>query len=157
LALLLAWLGAGCATPDPRELLELEGLETYWAIDASAGNTQYLAPVARFHLKNRGPEPLKHVQATATFKRRGDEGKAWGSDFLQVTAAGKQLAPGQRVLVVLKSDARYASAGSPESMFSHQLFKDARVEVFLRVGASSWAKLAEAEVERRIGTRSLAP
>jgi hypothetical protein len=30
-------------------------------------------------------------------------------------------------------------------------FRDPRVEVYVRIGASPWAKLGEAAVERRIG------
>lgn len=146
---------AGCRTPDPRQELELLELETYWALDPSVQQTQYMAPVARLRLRNKGRQELRHVQATAAFKRRGGESETWGTDFKQLASTAQPLLPGQEALVVLKSDARYYSTGSPESMFAHKLFKDARVEVFVRVGSSDWAKLGEADVERRIGTKSL--
>jgi hypothetical protein len=104
-------------------------------------------------LRNKAQEPIRSIQATANFKRV-DEQENWGSAWEQVTAAGKPLPSGQSVLVVLRSDGRYTSAtDDPESMFEHELFKDARVEVFVRVGSSSWAKMAETAIERRIGTR----
>jgi hypothetical protein len=40
--------------------------------------------------------------------------------------------------VVLKSDSRYYLTGTPESMFRHELFKDAHVEFFAKVGSSDW-------------------
>lgn len=156
-ALLLVAFAAGfssCASPDPRQEIEVSDVETYWAIDPSVGQTQYLAPAARFHVRNKGRAPLRYVEATATFRRKGEEGQTWGSDFKQLTPAGKPLAPGQQIVVFLKSDARYYSTGAPESMFEHKLFKDAKVEVYVRVGSSSWAKMADADVERRIGSRS---
>jgi hypothetical protein len=40
-------------------------------------------------------------------------------------------------------------------MFEHKLFKDASVEVFLRLGGSSWTKVGEANIVRRIGAESV--
>jgi hypothetical protein len=57
--------------------------------------------------------------------------------------------------VMLKSDARYFSKGDPGSMFQHQDFRDAKAEVYLRVGSSAWIKFADAPVQRRIGARSV--
>jgi hypothetical protein len=149
-------MGAGCTPPDPKQELELGGLETYWAIDSSLGATHYLAPVVRFALRNKAQAQQRYVQATATFRRKGEEGQTWGSGFEQVASSARPLSVGKQTLVVLKSDARYYSTGTPESMFEHKLFKDARVEVYVRVGSSGWVKMAEADVERRIGSRSVA-
>jgi hypothetical protein len=40
-------------------------------------------------------------------------------------------------------------------MFTHAQFRDATVDVFLRIGSSPWTKFATADIERRIGTRSV--
>lgn len=146
-----------CRAPDPRVELEVRDLETYWAIDPARGDTQYLAPVVRFVLHNKGGKPQPSIQATATFRRKGEENLSWGSDWRQVTPSSKPLQAGQDVPVELKSDARYYSTGAPASMFEHKLFKDATVEVFVRIGSSGWAKLAAADVERRIGSKSVQP
>jgi hypothetical protein len=143
-----------CQAPDPQAVLEVTGLEAYWAVDPRSGDTRFIAPAARFHVKNKGPQALRSVQATATFRRKG-ETETWGSDWQQVSVPAKPLAPGQTVLVVVKSDARYSSPVEPEAMFTHQQFKDARVEVFLRVGSSPWTRFGEADVERRIGAREV--
>lgn len=153
--LALALASTSCKTPEPQQILDLSGLETYWAVDSAVGDRQYIAPVARFTLKNKSAEPTASIQATARFSRKGEEEKDWGTDWKQVTPARKPLLPGQTALVVLKSDGRYYSTGAPESFFEHKLFKDARVEVFVRVGSSPWVKFATADVERRIGTKTL--
>lgn len=153
--LLSAPFFARCATPDPRQEVELSDLESYWAVDSAVGERQYIAPVVRFRLRNKKSEPLRSVQATATFRRKGEENVDWGSAWQQVTPAKKPIAPGQAALVTLKSDGRYYSTGAPESFFEHKLFKDARATVFVRIGSSGWVKFAEADVERRIGTKSL--
>jgi hypothetical protein len=154
LAAALSAAASSCQSPDPQAVLELTDLEAYWAVDPPSGDTRFIAPAARFHVKNKGTEPLRSVQATATFRRKG-EAETWGSDWQQVSASAKPLAPGQTVLVLLKSDARYSSPVEPEAMFTHQQFRDARVEVFLRVGSSPWTRFGETDVDRRIGAREI--
>jgi hypothetical protein len=144
-----------CAARDPRQEVELLDLESYWAVDASVGDRQYIAPVVRFQLRNRLAEPLRSLQATATFRRKGEENLDWGNAFSQVLPAKKPLQPGQSTLVTLKSDGRYYSTGQPEGFFENQQWKDAHTTVFVRIGASSWVKFAETDIERRIGARSV--
>lgn len=155
LALLSSLPGLACESHDPKQELELTGLETYWAVDSAVGARRYIAPVARFQLRNLAAEPLRTVQATATFRRKGEEQLEWGSAWEQVTPVKKPLAPGQTTLVLMKSDGRYYSEGDPHQFFEHAQFKDARVTVYLRVGSSPWVQFAEADVERRIGTRAI--
>ena len=155
LAASLAVLAAACRAPDPKALLEVSDVETYWAVDPSSGAEQYIAPVVRFKVHDRGAQALRSVQATAVFRRKGEENISWGSDFRQVASRREPIVPGKPTLVVLKSDARYHSTGTPESMFSHSLFRDASVEFFMRVGASGWVSFGKAEVPRRIGARAV--
>jgi hypothetical protein len=154
-SLLAALLPTACQSPDPQRELELLDLETYWAVDAALGERQYIAPVARFRIRNKGATTLRTVEATATFRRKGEEQLDWGTAWERPTPAGKPLEPARDVLVVLKSDGRYYSSGEPASFFAHAQFKDALVTVYARVGSSQWVKFAEREVERRIGTRAL--
>jgi hypothetical protein len=155
--LLLAMLAAaaGCRTPDPLAEVALSDLETYWAVDRPVGSTQFIAPVVRFQLRNKSSRPLRSIQASSTFRLKGDA-KSWSGAFLQVApVGGKPLEPGQSTLVVLKpeGEGRYNSTVSPEEMLAHQSFKDVSVEVYVRVGSSGWTRMGQADVERRIGTR----
>ncbi|HEY7412949.1 MAG TPA: hypothetical protein VII13_19575 [Vicinamibacteria bacterium] len=154
LVTLCAALLPGCRSYDPQQELEVSGVETYWALDRPSGTTQYLAPVVRLHVRNKGPHVLRSVQATATFRRQG-ETATWGSDWKPLTASDRPLGPGPEVLVVLKSDARYYSGGAVEGMFAHPQWKDANVEVFLRIGPSSWSKFVSTGIERRLGARGV--
>jgi hypothetical protein len=150
----LALVLSGCHAPDPKAELEIANLETYWVVDSAVGQTSFIAPAVRFDVQNQGKQPRASIQATATFRRKG-ESESWGSDWKEVVPAGKPLAPGASTLVVLRSDGRYSSTGAPETMLQHQLFKDASVEVFLRLGSSGWVKFGSADVERRIGAKSV--
>src|SRR5262245_19697703 len=130
LGLLVLAALAGCRAHDPKQELELREIETYWIVDTPKGATQYISPAVRFHLHNRTPEPIHAIQATANFKRAGEQ-ENWGSAWEEVTLGDKPLLPGKDALVVLRSDGRYTSTTEdPESMFQHELFKDARAEVF---------------------------
>jgi len=155
--LAFAVLLAACRAPDPKAVLDVSDVETYWAIDSAQGQTQYIAPVVRFQVSNKGSRDERTVEAQATFRRKG-EGQIWSSAWQKVTAPGSQVLPaGAKSLVVLKpeSEGRYFSTGPPESMFQHEQFRDASVDIFLRIGASPWTKFLTADVERRIGTRSV--
>lgn len=156
LVLVVACPLANCRSHDPKQELEIAGVETYWVLDSPRGDTQYMAPAIRFRVHNKSPEPILSIQATATFRRVGEE-ENWGSAWEQVTPAKKPLPPGTDVVVVLRSDGHYTSSGAADSMFSHPLFKDTQVEVFLRVGSSGWVKMAESPIERRVGSKTVEP
>lgn len=155
--LAVAVLLASCRTPDPKGVLDASDVETYWAIDSAQGETQYIAPVVRFQVRNKGTRDERTVEAQATFRRKGED-VIWSSAWQKVTAPGGPLLPaGSKALVVLKpeNEGRYFSTGPPETMFQHDSFRDATVDVFLRIGSSPWTKFFAADIERRIGTRSV--
>ncbi len=157
LAALQALLLAACTPPDPKAELELLGLETYWAVDPAKGQEQYIAATVRFEVHNKGAKPQVSIEASAGFRRANDSGvfEEWGGDWKQVSSSRQPLRPGERRVVVLKSDARYHSPGPAGSMFALAQFRDPKVELYLRLGSSSWVKFGEAAVERRIGSRSV--
>ena len=156
-ALLLLVLLSACQAPDPQTAVEVTALETYWAVDSPSGETQYIAPVVRFQLRNKGREALDSIQATATSKRDG-ENEAWSGAYQQVKPPnGRELPAGQAVAVMLKpeGEGRYTSTVGPEQMLLHAQFKDVRVEVFIRLGSSNWVKMAETPIERRLGSHAV--
>ena len=150
-----ALLLASCRTPDPAAIVKISDVETHWAVDNSQTETQFIAPVVRFRLTNMSAEPQGSIDVTATFRRKG-ETTTWGGDFRQVSTRAKPLAPGATESLVLKSDTRYYSNGPVDGMFAHKEWKDATVELFVRVGRSRWTKFGDAvDVERHIGAHSV--
>jgi hypothetical protein len=148
---------AGCSKPDPKTEMEVQQLETYWAVDSPSGGTQYLAPVVRFALRNQGTKG-RSVQAMTTLRRQGDD-VAWSTAFTKVHTPQGELAPGESAPVMLKpeGEGRYTSTGPPESMFQHPQWKDVSAELFLRVDNSDWTKLGTYPIERRIGSKGIIP
>lgn len=148
--LTLAGVAAACAQHDPATELEVFDVETYWIVDSPRDGENFIAPTIRFRLRNRGEEPLSSVQARARFPGPAEE-EPWGSIQQQVSYWREPLAPGEDRLVTVRSVGRYQAAAEPEDILRSPAFEDPRAEVFVRIGNSSWAKLAEAPVERRIG------
>jgi hypothetical protein len=143
-----------CTPPDPEAFLEIVDLEAYWVVDSTSGGRVYLAPAVRLELRNRSDEVCPSIQGVAVFRRAGEE-ETWGNDWQQITRAGESLEPGETILVLMKSDGRYHSNTNPDNFFDHELFKDARVNIFFRVGSSKLVLFAEADVERRVGSKTV--
>jgi hypothetical protein len=91
------------------------------------------------------------VQARARFPAPDQREEPWGSIQEQVSTWQRPLRPGQATLVTVRSAGRYHSAADPEAILRSPAFRDPRVEIYVRIGSSTWAKLGEAPVERRIG------
>lgn len=147
---LLAVLAAGCTSYDPAQELEVTDIETYWIVDSPRDGENFIAPAIRFRLRNKGPHPLSPVQARARFPGTTEE-EPWGSIQQEVSTWREPLEPGEDRLVTVRSVGRYHADAAPEDMLRSTGFRDPRVEVFVRIGNSEWAKLAEAPVTRRIG------
>ena len=153
-ALALALAGVSCRSHDPSRELTVSGVETYWIVDSPQRGQNYISPVVRFRLKNVSSEPLGSVQARAKFPATGQE-ETWGSIQEQVSTWRRPLAAGHETLVTVRSAGRYHAAAEPEDMLRSPGFQDPKVEVFVRIGASEWALVAQSAVERRIGAPGL--
>src|SRR5512139_3454979 len=141
---------AGCRSHDATKELAVSGVETYWIVDSPQQGQNYVAPAVRFHLKNVSAHTLGSVQARARFPSP-DQRDAWGSIQEQVSTWSRPLEPGKEAIVTVRSAGRYLAAADPEDILRSPAFKDPKVEVYVRIGASNWAKMAEATVDRRIG------
>lgn len=154
LALPLALIA--CRRHDPASELELSAVETYWIVDTPQQGQNYIAPTVRFRLKNVSQQPLGSVQARARFPAP-DQEEFWGSIQEQVSTWRRPLVPGASTLVTVRSAGRYHAAADPEDILRSPAFKDPRVDVFVRIGASDWALMAQTTVERRIGAPGVLP
>jgi len=141
-----------CTAPDPKALLKVTDVETYWVLDPSRTEKRFLAPAVRFRVENISQETLMSVDATAAFLREGG-GDSWGSGFFRLTEGRKRLAPREKVLVTMSSDARYTLEGAPEGAFTHPTFKSVNTKFFLRVGSSVWVEFGKSPVENVIGSK----
>jgi hypothetical protein len=148
-----------CRSHDAARELAVSDVQTYWIVDSPQQGQNYVAPAVRFRLRNVSAEEIGSVQARARFPAPDQGEEPWGSIQEQVSTWQKPLRPGQDAVVTVRSAGRYHAAADPEEILRSPAFKDPRVEIYVRIGSSNWAKLGEAPVERRIGapgTRELA-
>ena len=148
---------AGCASRDPGQVVSIDQAEAYWAIETPLGDVQYLAPVVRLVVRNKDSRPQRSIEFTANFRQTG-QAQIWSSAWQRVTPpGGRPLQPGETAVVTLKpeGEGRYTTTGPAEAIFQHENFKDVKAEIWARVGSTPWMKLAEREVERRIGSRAV--
>lgn len=138
------------------EGLELGDVTGYWAVrgkDAEENN--YIHPVIRFRVLNHGAEAVGYVQAMAVFKRESLPDESWGNDFLY-SIAEEPIAPGGASdVLTMRSDTNFISKDAPEQMFQNEKWERVNVEIFLRVGASTWRPVLDLEVPKRIGAPGL--
>jgi hypothetical protein len=150
LAALALAAGVACQSHDPAKELALSGVETYWIVDSPQEGQNFVAPAVRFRLKNTGPATLGSIQARARFPSP-DQDEVWGSIQEQVSTWSRPLERGHEVVVTVRSAGRYHAPADPEDILRSPGFKDPKAEVYVRIGSSNWAMMAEAPVARRIG------
>ena len=159
-ALLLAGLATslgapGCTDARDNEIaarMELSELVGYWAVRGrdSEGNN-YIRPAVRFRVQNTNPEPVEYVQVMSVFRRESAPEEAWGTGYVH-SVSEEALAPGEASGEhTLRADSNYLSQGTPESMFENELWEDVEIEMFVRVGASSWVSQGKTTALRRLG------
>ena len=146
----LAALAAACQSHDAAKELAVSDVETFWIVDSPRQGQNFVAPAVRFRLKNVSAATLGSIQARARFPSP-DQEETWGSIQEQVSTWSRPLEPGKEAVVTVRSAGRYHAPADPEEILRSPAFKDPRVEVFVRIGSSNWALLAEAPVSRRIG------
>ena len=145
----------GCVNTEDNETaarMELPELVAYWAVRGrdSEGNN-YIRPAVRFRVQNTSPEPVEYVQVMSVFRRESSPEEAWGTGYLHTVSEGP-LAPGEATVEhTLRADSNYLSQGAPERMFENELWEDVEVEMFVRVGASSWVSQGTTIALRRLG------
>jgi hypothetical protein len=149
--LALALLATACQGHDAARELAVSSVETFWIVDSPQQGQNFVAPAVRFRLKNVSGATLGSIQARARFPSPDQGDETWGSIQEQVSTWSRPLEAGKEAIVTVRSAGRYQSPADPEDILHSPGFKDPRVEVFVRIGSSTWRMLAEAQVSRRIG------
>ena len=135
--------------------LEATDVVSYWSVRGKFEENNYIRPIVRFRIHNGGSRPVDFVQTMAVFRRASAPQESWGSAF-EYSLSGDPIAPGEPSRVItLRSDSYYFSTDEPESMFENEEWEQVTVEVFLKVGPSSWKPAAKLEVPRQLGAPGL--
>ena len=98
---------------------------------------------------------LGYIQAMAVFKRELLPDEPWGNAFTY-SVSDEPIKPGEASdLVTLRSDKNVISKDAPAQMFVNEKWEEVTVEIFVRVGPSSWQNLGQMQVPKQIGAPGL--
>ncbi len=153
-AVVAVFLLAACSDlgkEDAAEGLQAAEVVSYWTVRGKFGDDTYIRPIVRFRIRNEGPKAVDYIQTMAVFRRASTPDESWGSAF-EYSLSGDPVAPGgESRVITLRSDTDYFSKVAPEQMFDNEEWEQVTVEVFLKVGPSSWKPVAKVEVPKRVG------
>ena len=136
--------------------LELEDFTSYWAvIGKNEEGDNFIHPVVRFRVMNGAEQEVGYIQAMAVFKRELLPDEPWGNAFTY-SVSDEPIKPGEASdLITLRSDRNIISKDAPAQMFVNEKWEEVTVEIFVRVGPSSWQNLGQMQVSKRIGAPGL--
>lgn len=108
-----------------------------------------LVPSVSFRVRNTSAEMLSTVQFNLIFRRIGDP-EEW-STVLVRGIGSNGLPPGQTSeTIVVRAPQGYTGTQPRLQLLQNQLFVDAKVEVFGKLGSQVWTRLDEFQIERQL-------
>jgi hypothetical protein len=143
-----------CATPvDLKQALQITESSSGWYDAGVVDGKNKLVPSVIFRLRKSGGAEIDSVSVNALFRAAdGAESSLDNDSFVQNVKfeADNQTAP-----VVIRSDNGY-TADPPQSradMLKHSQFRDMRVQIFVKHGASQWTEVGRVDVPRKLLTQ----
>ena len=137
------------AEPDATQALKVTDVVTGWLDKGIVDGQNKLVPTISLKVQNSADRSLSYLQLNAVF-RIVDDTEELGSKVIWATE-GHDLQPGGRLGPFnLSSDLGYSSPAPRTQMLQHAMFKDAKVELFVKHGSRQWARLGEYTVSRQL-------
>lgn len=147
-------LGCGAAADAVASLEPLDVVTGWYDDGIIEGGKNKLVPSVTMKLRNKGDKPLKSVQINAIFRRVGEQ-EMWGEYFGWAVPRDPVLEPGAVTKpLVMRSTLGYTGDQPRMQMLQNSQFVDAKVEIYLKQGSKTLAKLAEYPIQRQLITRS---
>jgi hypothetical protein len=142
------------ASVDAVAALEPVDVVTGWYDDGIIeGGKNKLVPSVSMKLRNKTNEELSSIQINAIFRRVGEQ-EMWGEYFGWAIPRQKPLPGGaQTETLVMRSTLGYTGDQPRMQMLQNSQFVDAKVEIYLKQGSKTLAKLAEYPIQRQLITR----
>jgi hypothetical protein len=154
IALMLALGLAGCggATVDVAKVVKVANLTTGW-FDAGVVNGQNkLVPSASFTVTNTGGDTLSGLQVFSVFRLAG-EAEELGSALIVLRGRDALKPSAMSKPITVRATWGFSGEQPRAQMMMHTQFKDARIEIFAKYGATQFVRLTEAMVSRQLLTQ----
>jgi hypothetical protein len=145
---------AGCSGPPPdlAAVLKVGNVTTGWFDAGVVDGKNKLVPSASFSITNTSDRTLDALQIYTVF-RFLNETEELGSSL--VVLRGKEALGPSATSKVLTSRGTwgFTSEEPRAQMLMHDMFKDAKVEIFAKYGAANFVKLSEIQLKRQLLTQ----
>ena len=150
---LLTLAGSACTRDiDLKQSLNITDATGAWFDAGVVDGKNKLVPSVTFRLRKIGDADISRVSVNALFRAAdGAESSLDNDMFVQNVA----IEAGETAPIVIRSDNGY-TADPPQSradMLKHSQFRDMRVQIFVKHGASQWTDLGRIDVRRTILTQ----
>jgi hypothetical protein len=140
------------AEPDAQQALRVTDVVTGWLDKGIVDGQNKLVPTISLKISNAADRSLSYLQLNAVF-RIIDDTEELGSKVIWATQ-GDDFGPGRSLGPFnLSSDLGYSSPAARTQMLQHAMFKDAKVELFVKHGSRQWTRLGEYRIDRQLFTR----
>ena len=107
--------------------------------------------MVRFQIHNGGEREVDYIQTMAVFRLESSPEESWGNAY-EYSISGDPVVPGELSrIITLRSDSTFFSKDEPRMMLENEAWEQVSVDVFVRVGASSWKLAIKVEVPKRLG------
>jgi hypothetical protein len=139
-------------TVDLRQVLEMTEISGGWFDAGIVGGRNKIVPNVSFRLKKRGSVDLERVSVNALFRAvDGKESELDNDVFVQRVDFKEDQTPP----ITVRAENGY-TAEPPQSrtdMLKHSQFRDMRVQILVKQGASQWTDLGWIDVKRNLITQ----
>jgi hypothetical protein len=151
LVVLAASLAVACSPRvDLATAVAPEAVTTGWADGGIVAGKNKIVPAVSFRLKNVSSETLGAMQVNAVFRRVNDPGE-WSSGYLPNVAS--EMPPGaQTDARTVAGQQGYTGNDDREALLRNSHFVDAKAELFVKSGASTWTRIGEYPIARQLLT-----
>ncbi|HJZ70434.1 MAG TPA: hypothetical protein VKE51_01775 [Vicinamibacterales bacterium] len=125
-----------------------ESVVTGWASGGTIAGKNKIVPAVSFRLKNVSDRTLPAVQVNAVFRRVNDPGE-WSSGYLPDVA--REIQPGTRTEPrIVAGQQGYTGTDDRDELLRNSHFVDAKAELFVKSGSSTWTRIGEYPVARQL-------
>lgn len=149
----LALTTGSCAKPiDFKQALEMTEVTSGWFDAGVVQGRNKIVPSVSLRFRKKAPADLERISVNALFRATdGKESELDNDVFVQrVEFEGEQTPP-----ITIRAENGY-TADPPQSradMLKHSQFRDIRVQVLVKQGASQWAEMGWIDIKRQLLTQ----
>jgi hypothetical protein len=151
---LAAALASACSGPniDVGKVIKVTHVTTGWFDAGIVDGKNKLVPSASFSVTNTGADRVNALQVYSIFRLVG-ETEELGSALVILRGADALAPGGTSKPVTVRANWGFTGEQPRGQMLMHAMFKDARVEVFVKYGSGAFVKIFETPVTRQLLTQ----